>query len=60
MDTLTIKQLLKAHSDLPNHNQTCEKKCLLEVLQSFDKPIVVEEGEIINFNHEHLKNVSAC
>lgn len=51
--TLTIRQLLKAHSDLPNHNQSCEKKCLLEVLQSLeDKPErrVVREGETIKFD----------
>lgn len=47
--TLTVKELLKAHSDLPNHNQTCEKKCLLEVLQSFDRT-PVQEGEIIKFD----------
>lgn len=50
--TLTVKELLKAHSSLPNHSQLCEKKCLLEVLQSLDKPerIVVKEGKIIKFD----------
>jgi hypothetical protein len=46
--TLTVKELLKAHSALKNHSQTCEKKCLLEVLQSFDRT-VVNEGEVHKF-----------
>jgi hypothetical protein len=44
--TLTIKELLKAHSDLKNHDQSCEKKCLLEVLESLEKPTIVNEGEV--------------
>jgi hypothetical protein len=37
--TLTIKEMLDAHSALPTHNDACEKRCLLEVLQSLDKPM---------------------
>lgn len=48
--TLTIEELLKAHSSLKNHNQTCEKQCLLAVLNSLSKPTVVKEGEVVRFD----------
>lgn len=63
--TLTIKELLAIHNSLSNHNESCEKACLLEILQSLEEgrvknqlphppssqgPIRVEEGEIITFS----------
>lgn len=33
---LTIEELKKAHSSLPNHDKKCEKKCLLEMMKQFD------------------------
>jgi hypothetical protein len=64
-ETLSIKEILDAHNSLPNHNELCAKKCLLELLQSREEtrtdnqlphshnrqnPIRVEEGEIIKFD----------
>jgi len=33
---LSIKELLD--SSLPNHDEKCEKTCLLEMLKQFEKP----------------------
>lgn len=64
--TLTIKELLAIHNSLPSHDQKCERRCFLDVLQSLEesrtdsklphsyagKAVRVEEGETVKFDND--------
>lgn len=48
-DILSIQELLDAHNNLENHDRTCQKKCLTQLLESLDKPTPLEPGQVIKF-----------